>query len=74
MEDLDWYNQAPDNALEVAPKNAVVIFWLKPTKLEISYCYIQIQNNKVLGFQEKPNKETAEEFLKVGNFDWNSSM
>jgi len=37
MEDLDRYNQAYDHAVEVAPKNAVVIFWLKPTKLEICY-------------------------------------
>lgn len=55
MEDLDWYNKVLDHAVKVAPKNAVVIFGLKPTKLEIGYGYIQIQNNKVLGFQEKPN-------------------
>ena len=74
IEGLELYHQAGIQAVELAKKDAVVTFGLKPTKPETGYGYIQIQNDKVLGFREKPNKETAEEFLKAGNFFWNSGM
>ena len=74
IEDLDLYHQAVNQAIELAKKNSIVTFGLKPNKPETGYGYIQIKNNKVLGFREKPNKETAQEFLKDGNFYWNSGM
>ncbi|MFB9120868.1 mannose-1-phosphate guanylyltransferase [Bergeyella porcorum] len=74
IEDLELYNQCLEQAVRLAEDNAVVTFGLKPTKPETGYGYIHIQNNKVLGFREKPNKETAESFLKAGSFYWNSGM
>ncbi len=74
IEDDEVYQYAVNQAIDLAKKDNVVTFGLKPTKPETGYGYIHIEGNKVLGFREKPNKDTAEEFLKAGNFYWNSGM
>lgn len=74
IEDEDSYNYAVQQAVELAKKDGIITFGLRPSKPETGYGYIQIKNHKVLGFREKPNKETAEEFIKDGNFYWNSGM
>lgn len=74
IEDTELYNQAVNQAIELAKKDTIVTFGLKPTKPETGYGYIQIQNNRVLGFREKPNEDTAKEFIKAGSFYWNSGM
>lgn len=74
IEDTELYNQAVRQAIELAKQDAIVTFGLQPTKPETGYGYIQIQDNKVLGFREKPNEDTAKEFIKAGNFYWNSGM
>ena len=52
----------------------IVAFGLKPTKPETGFGYVQIKGNEVISFREKPNLETAQEFLEAGNFYWNSGM
>lgn len=74
IEDLDIYHQSVQQAIQMAKEGCIVTFGLKPTKPETGYGYIQIKNNNVLGFREKPNEETAKDFLKQGNFYWNSGM
>lgn len=74
IENTELYNQAVNQAIELAKQDAIVTFGLKPTKPETGYGYIQIQNNEVLGFREKPNEDTAKEFIKSGDFYWNSGM
>lgn len=74
IEDLDIYNSAIQEAIELANKGSIVTFGLQPTKPETGYGYIQIKNGDVLGFREKPNLDTAQEFLKSGDFYWNSGM
>lgn len=74
IEDLDIYHQSVRQAIQMAKEGNIVTFGLKPTKPETGYGYIQIKNNKVLGFREKPNEETAKDFLKQGSFYWNSGM
>lgn len=74
IEDEELYNQAVSQAIELAKKDAIVTFGLQPTKPETGYGYIQIQDNEVLGFREKPDEDTAKEFIKAGNFYWNSGM
>jgi len=74
IEDLDIYNSAIQEAIELAKKGSIVTFGLQPTKPETGYGYIQIKNGDVLGFREKPNLDTAQEFLKSGDFYWNSGM
>lgn len=74
IEDLDIYHQSVNQAVQMAKEGSIVTFGLKPTKPETGYGYIQIKNNKVLSFREKPNEETAKDFLKQGSFYWNSGM
>ena len=64
--------------------NYLVTIGIPPTHPETGYGYIQVgetpqlvNNNEVYevkSFREKPNSETAEEFIKAGNFYWNSGM
>ncbi|AQW91216.1 mannose-1-phosphate guanylyltransferase [Elizabethkingia anophelis] len=74
IEDLELYHQSVMQAIHLAKENHIVTFGLKPTKPETGYGYIHIKNNKVLGFREKPNEDTAKEFLNTGHFYWNSGM
>jgi mannose-1-phosphate guanylyltransferase/mannose-6-phosphate isomerase len=56
-----------------------VLFGVKPTHSETGYGYIECgeaQGNEFLvsSFKEKPDLETAEAYLKSGNYLWNSGM
>lgn len=68
------YHKSLQEAISMAKDDAIVTFGLKPTKPETGFGYIQIKDNKVISFREKPNEETAKEFVKAGNFYWNSGM
>ena len=74
-------------AAHVATENdALVTIGIKPTHPETGYGYIQFEDTpeqnpyladsifRVKTFAEKPNLETAEKFLKSGDFLWNSGM
>lgn len=68
------YETSINEALILAENDFIVTFGLVPTKPETGFGYIQIQNNDVLSFREKPNLETAQEFIGSGDFYWNSGM
>ena len=74
IQNKDAYQKAIEEAVSLANQDAIVTFGINPTKPETGYGYIEYQGNKVLSFREKPNKETAEEFIEKGNFLWNSGM
>ena len=58
----------------------IVTLGMSPTRPETGYGYIKYDNNtnmevlKVDRFVEKPDKETAEKYLKEGNYLWNGGM
>lgn len=74
--------------VETAVKDArendnIVTLGIKPTRPDTGYGYIEFAKEsklqggdvtKVLQFREKPNLETAEVFIKSGNFYWNSGI
>ncbi|MEB2786984.1 mannose-1-phosphate guanylyltransferase [Algoriphagus persicinus] len=68
------YQAAVDRAVQLAKEGFIVTFGLKPRRPETGFGYIEAEGEKVKGFREKPNLETAEGFLKSGNFFWNSGM
>lgn len=74
IENKSEYKKSIEEAIDLAKKGFIVTFGLKPTKPETGFGYIQIKGNEVLSFREKPNLETAKEFLEAGNFYWNSGM
>jgi mannose-1-phosphate guanylyltransferase len=68
------YNKAILEAVSKAEQGAIVTFGIVPTKPETGYGYIEYKNDDVVAFREKPNEETAKDFIKQGNFLWNSGM
>jgi mannose-1-phosphate guanylyltransferase len=75
------------HSVQVAQESdALVTIGIKPTHPETGYGYIQFEDSsednqyaaggiyRVKTFAEKPNLETAEKFMKSGDFLWNSGM
>jgi mannose-1-phosphate guanylyltransferase/mannose-6-phosphate isomerase len=64
-----------------ATSDHLITFGIKPTYPETGYGYIQADDNKISDhcykvkqFREKPNFETALQFISNGNFYWNSGI
>lgn len=67
------------DALNLAADGSIVTFGVKPTSPETGYGYIQAGEAAggafaVQSFREKPDRQTAEEYLAAGNYYWNSGM
>lgn len=68
------------SAESVAAKGDIVTLGITPTRPETGYGYIEAGTNsvgnayRVIKFTEKPNLETAESYVKKGNYYWNSGM
>jgi mannose-1-phosphate guanylyltransferase/mannose-6-phosphate isomerase len=72
--------------MHLADRGHLVTFGIKPTRPETGYGYIQPNRRRVLAekgtltgyavarFVEKPNETTAAQYLKTGNYFWNSGM
>lgn len=72
-----------NTALETAEKDQIVTLGMKPTRPDTGYGYINFDNSgsmnlgevkKVKKFTEKPDRETAEKFVKSGDYYWNSGI
>ncbi|MCF6271230.1 MAG: NTP transferase domain-containing protein [Melioribacteraceae bacterium] len=82
INDQDEFQKVIREASEYANNSdALVTIGINPTRPDVGYGYIQIDDNgdgnslhKVIRFAEKPNLETAKRFLKSGDFFWNSGM
>ena len=85
IEPPDLFLKALKCAEELASeKSALVTFGIKPTEPSSNYGYIQrnedatnLQNFPIYDvkcFTEKPDRITAENFLKSGSYYWNSGM
>lgn len=70
----DAYAKAIQAGVEKANKGYIVTFGIQPTRPETGYGYIEYKDDKVLSFREKPNQDTAEDFIERGNFLWNSGL
>jgi mannose-1-phosphate guanylyltransferase len=87
IKDTEEFLHVLQRAAHVAQESeALVTIGIKPTHPETGYGYIQFEDSsemnpyatdgiyRVKTFAEKPNLETAEKFLKSGDFLWNSGM
>jgi len=82
IQDTENFLNALSSAAKFAEVNpALVTIGIEPTRPETGYGYIQIDEDsggadvfKVLTFAEKPNYATAVNFIKSGDFFWNSGM
>jgi len=80
--DIDKFWECVKKAKEFLnkQKEGIITFGIVPTRPETGYGYIEISEKidqdifKVKTFREKPNYETAAEYINSGNFYWNSGM
>ena len=71
----EGFVEAVNRAATLAQSGAVVTFGIQPTSPETGYGYIeQGEGNSVASFKEKPDLQTAENYLEQGNYYWNSGM
>ena len=80
------FDAAVDLAAELAVQGLLVTFGIKPIRPETGYGYIKPDIKRVLGkrgslkgcrvgrFVEKPNAMKAAQYLKAGDYYWNSGM
>jgi len=80
------FNAAVSLAAELAHRGLLVTFGIKPLRPETGYGYIKPDGRTILGkqgklkgyrvgrFVEKPNAVKAAQYLKAGDYYWNSGM
>lgn len=75
------FRRVINNALAFTDKNnAIVTIGIKPSRPETGYGYVEAKDaveGEICGveaFKEKPNLETAEQYLKAGNYLWNAGI
>jgi mannose-1-phosphate guanylyltransferase/mannose-6-phosphate isomerase len=75
------FTKALQKSIQVADTGAIVILGITPSKPETGYGYIQYTGTAggfgeytVAQFAEKPNLETAQQYLAGGDYSWNGGM
>jgi mannose-1-phosphate guanylyltransferase len=75
------FSEDISRASKIAAQGAnIVVIGIKPTRAETGYGYIEAGSEAQKGllqvkrFTEKPTAVIAEQFIKAGNFFWNSGM
>lgn len=74
IKDEAAYKKVVTRARELAEQNNLVTFGIKPAFAETGFGYIEADGEAVKAFKEKPDFETATEYVKAGNYYWNSGM
>ncbi len=75
------FRRVINNALTFTENNdSIVTIGIKPSRPETGYGYVEALDAvsgeicKVHAFKEKPDHETAEKYLKAGNYLWNAGI
>lgn len=74
ISNLNSFKEAVDKAIDLAKKDKIVTFGIKPTLPETAYGYIEFEGVDVLRFVEKPNFEKAKEYFESTHYLWNAGM
>lgn len=74
IKNVQQYNILLKESETLANQNNMVTFGIKPNYPETGYGYIESEGNEVKKFHEKPSLELATDYLKQGNFYWNSGI
>lgn len=79
IKNAEAFSVALEKAVKQAQREKLVAFGIVPTSPETGYGYINAESDsdngaEILKFVEKPNKETAQEYLDSGKYFWNSGM
>ncbi|MGD9554002.1 MAG: mannose-1-phosphate guanylyltransferase/mannose-6-phosphate isomerase [Arcobacteraceae bacterium] len=68
------YEKCIQQALAFVQENNLVTFGIKPTFAQTGFGYIEAKEYDVKAFHEKPDFQTASEYVQSGNYYWNSGM
>src|SRR4029079_6460411 len=81
IEDTDRYRETLKKGVVLAAAGEnIVVLGIRPTRAETGYGYIEAEASfgsdslRVQRFTEKPDAPRAAEFVKAGNYFWNSGM
>ena len=82
IEPLDRFATAIERGFDAVDRSpdALVTFGIRPTRPDTNYGYVQRGESvspgvfRVRGFKEKPEAKVAREYLKSGEYYWNSGM
>lgn len=79
IENTGAFTNAVQHAIPLAVAGKLVAFGVVPTESHTGYGYIEAGGAlgggyDVISFKEKPDLETATNYLKIGGFYWNSGM
>lgn len=82
VSDKEGFRRVISEALEfIKDKDAILTIGIKPTRPDTGYGYIEAKKsdgstciNRVESFKEKPDLETAKEYILKDNFFWNSGV
>jgi len=74
IKDEKEYQAVVARAKEAAEKDSLVTFGIKPTFAQTGFGYIEADGEDAKAFHEKPDLKRAEEYLRAGNYYWNSGM
>ncbi|MDR4651832.1 MAG: mannose-1-phosphate guanylyltransferase/mannose-6-phosphate isomerase [Nitrosomonas sp.] len=78
--DLEVFKTAVLHGIQLAMQNHIVTFGITPDKPETGYGYIETGDKmdqnayRIARFVEKPDQETAQDYLNAGSFLWNSGL
>lgn len=75
LRDLDAFHQSLERAVALAQQGRLVTLGVLPDYPETGFGYIRCgTDHQVLEFCEKPDAETAQNYLDSGEYLWNSGM
>ncbi len=84
IEPIDGFRKTVEIAFDYVSKQPkIATIGIFPTRADTAFGYIEVENDEfttdgnifnVRCFREKPNYETAKQYLSSGNFYWNSGM
>lgn len=72
--DVPAFTDAVRQALTLAESGKITTFGIQPESPETGYGYIEAEGHHVRRFVEKPNLETAQNYVQSGKYLWNSGM
>jgi mannose-1-phosphate guanylyltransferase/mannose-6-phosphate isomerase len=77
--DVEAFVASAQQAFRLATKGALVVFGINPTSPDTGFGYVEVakvsrEAQPVKRFVEKPDLQTAQEYLATGRYYWNSGM
>lgn len=72
IKENDLFAETIEEAVKLA-EDAITVIGIKPNKVATGYGYLETKDNSVVSFREKPDEDTAKEYVEKG-FLWNAGI